>query len=282
MSSDYTNSKQATGVAYPENKIDSDFSRLEPLLTPEQLISRYLFGIPLVSFLVNPITGKHDVMTKDMLQDYIIRAVSKAEVLTGIDIFPVKYSEKVAFDRNLYLSFGYIQSTHKPIQSVDKLSVLPSNGVDVYIIAPEWIEPARFHRGQINIIPIQVGFQGGSYIPVDSNGMGGAYFLSILSGFNFIPSFWGLDYTTGFQDGAIPKFVNELIGCIAAMDILGMLMTTYRTSGHSLNLDGGGQSVSYNVLPVFQARIELLTQQRNEYIGKMKSLFTGKFVVGNV
>lgn len=281
MSADYTNSKFANGDAFPEQRIDSDFARTEPLLTPEQLINRFLFGIPLISNVVNPITNKRDIMTVDLLKDYIIRAISKVEVLIGIDIFPVQYQEKAAFDRNLYTSFMYMRTRRKPILSVDKLSITPADGTDIYVIDPTWIEPNGFQRGQINVVPIRIGGNIGSYIPL-AGGAGGATFLSIFAGFNWVPGYWQIIYTAGFKDGAIPKIINELVGLVAASDILSMLASTYRANSYSTSIDGISQSVSGPGPQLFDSRLKLLTEQRNELINKVKGMYSLKLTASNI
>ncbi len=95
---DYTNSKAAIGSVFPTGAIDAqEWTRVEPLLTPEQLITRFLYGIPRHAFTPDPVTGKRDELTNETLQDYIFRAVAEAELMLGITIFPIQYTERQAF-----------------------------------------------------------------------------------------------------------------------------------------------------------------------------------------
>src|SRR4051812_30795247 len=82
-----------SGQQYPETSTVTPWGRLEPLLTPEQLKNRHLFGIPLVSRHIDPETGKPYKITNDMIKDFIGLAVNQAEVELGLDIMPVKYAE---------------------------------------------------------------------------------------------------------------------------------------------------------------------------------------------
>lgn len=279
---DYTTSKPALGGQFPGGDvIDAHpWGRVEPLVKPDQVTSRYLFGVPLVSATMDPITKMRAVMTPEVIQDIIQGAVSRVELDTGLDIFPVQRQEKHGFDRQLYDSFGYMRTHHQPIASVEKLSVTPSNQVDVYNVPLDWLEAGNFYRGQVNIVPLTIAFQGGGFVP--SQSAGGAAFLSILGAKNWIPAYWQLVYTTGFPDGRIPRMLNDLISIYAAIDILGMLGATNRNASHSLGIDGMSQSISSAGPEVYASRIQKLEEQRVAMLNKMKAKSGKKFLVSNV
>src|SRR5574338_1679236 len=153
---DYSNSKFGVGAAFPENAVEDSYQHLEPLITAAQLKARHLIGIPLVSAAKDPLTGKPEVVTPEMVTEIIRGAVAQAEQDLQIDIFPVRRKEKHPFDQNLYTSFMYFQLNHKPCTSVDKLSVTPSSNNDIYVVPPDWIETAYANKGQINVVPLSV------------------------------------------------------------------------------------------------------------------------------
>jgi hypothetical protein len=278
---DYSKSKNTLGKLVPENAIGSVWNRYEPLITPEQLRTRHLFGIPLVSRAKDPYTGKPMVMTDDILRDMIVRAVSLVEAEGNFDVMPVKYREKTAFDRNAFDSFGYMELKRRPIASVDRLSVTPSNQVDVYVVPQEWVEASGFQRGQVNIVPLTIAFTNGGFIP--SQSAGGAAFLSILGAKGWIPAYWQIEYTTGFPDGALPRDLNELIGVVAAIETLSLLATTDAdANSRSIGIDGMSQSVSSAGPQKYQARIEVLTAKKQMLIDKFKSRFALKMFSSNV
>lgn len=280
-SQNYSKSKFTLGQLVPENAIASIWGRLEPLLTAEQLRTRHLFGIPLVSRTKDPITGKPMVMTDDLLKDMILRAVSLTETEGGFDIFPVKYREKTAFDRNAFDSFGYMELKRRPISSVDRLSVTPSNQVDVYQVPQDWIEASGFQRGQVNIVPLTIAFTNGGFIP--SQSAGGAAFLSILGAKGWIPGYWQIEYTTGFPDGMLPRELNELVGVVAAIETLSALATTDAdANSRSIGIDGMSQSVSSMGPQKYQTRIEVLMQKKQMLIDKFKSKFALKMFSSNI
>lgn len=278
---DYTYSKKAPGAVFPENAIETSFSHNEPLLTPEQLRGRFLFGISMASNTKDPVTGKAQVMTDDLIADIIIGAVASAEEDAGIDIFPVKRREKHPFDIQLYNSFGHLQLEHKPATSLDKLSVTPSNDLDVYVVPNEWVEGAYLLKGQINIVPLTVAFVQGTYVPTQS--AGGAAYLQILGNKSWIPAWWQVEYTSGFPDGMIPRAVNDLIGTFAAIEVLSQLAATFgKSTSQSLGIDGLSQSVSTPGPSIYDKRIEILAAKQKMLRKKIKARYGNSIFAGTL
>jgi len=280
MAQDYSGSKVGPGATFPEVALDTARVRLEPMLKPEQLRERFLFGIPLVSRIKDPITGKFQVFTEEMLSDIIDGAVETAEQETKIDIFPVKRREKHPFDRNHYESFGYFQVEHRPITSIDKLSVTPSNAIDIFTVPQEWIEAAYLIRGQVNIVPLTISFLNGGFVP--TQGAGGAAFLSLLGNKAWIPAYWQFEYTSGYKDGNVPRIVNELIGSIAAIEVLSQLAATFRVTSHSLGIDAMSQSVSGPGPAIFQIRVKELEEKKTRIVKKLKAAYGLKIFSSHV
>ena len=273
---DYTNTKPGIGAVFPEHAIDTALQRLEPLIGPEELKTRHLFGISLVSQMKDPITGKNQIMTPEALQDYIEGAVQQVEIETGIDIFPVQRKEKHPYDKNLYESYGYLQLDHRPVASIQALTVNGATQQDLYSIPLEWIETAYLPRGQINMVPMTGAFIYGGTIPTTA--VGGAFFMSLFGNQHWIPAFWQIVYTTGYADGMVPRVINDLVGTVAAMEVLSMLGTTYaRSQGHSLGIDAMSQSVSSLGPNLFQPRLTELQAKRDKLVNKIKSLYGMKW-----
>jgi hypothetical protein len=278
---DYTNSRPGVGAVYPENAVEVARQQYEPLLTVDLLKTRHLFGVPLVSAQKDPLTGKAQVMTDAMLSDFIEGAVAQAELELKIDIFPVQRQEKQPFDITLYNSLGYFQLSHRPAYSIDKLSVTPSNGLDVYVVPNEWVEGAYLQRGQINIVPLTVAFVQGTYVPMQSSG--GAAFLQILGNKHWIPAWWMVTYGSGFKDGLVPRVINDYIGCVAAIEILSSLALTYaRANSHSLGIDALSQSTSGPGPQIFKVRLEELEAKKAIISKKVRGIFGFKVLSGTL
>jgi len=280
---DYTDSKPVVGDVFPIGGGESPWLRTEPLITPIQLKRQHLFGIPLVSGMKDPITGRNDRLTDDDLKEYIDTAVGLAELETGLTIFPTKFSEKKPWDRQEYDSFGYCILQKRPIASIERMTVNLSNNDTIYEVPNDWIETGNLQWGQLNIIPLTIALTSGNVTAIPTTA-GGALLLSIFQGKSqWVASFWRADYTAGFPDGQIPKVVNDLIGCIAAMEVLSQLASTYgRSNGSSLGIDGMSQSVSTPGPEIFTPRLKDLAAKRATLIGKLKNLYHLKFFSNNV
>jgi hypothetical protein len=276
----YTRSTKDHRSAYPENAVAAhEWALYEPVLTPQQLRDRFLWGIPLISSITDPRTRVPAQMTDEQLKDMIRRATSLIQLETGIDIFPVKREEKRPYDRQEILDLGYIRTNYRPIRSVDKLSIAPGNSQDMTIISPEWISKEGFVKGEIRIVTT-LDTIAGTYAP----GTGvGSIFVSVLGGqSSWAPSFWNVEYTTGFDDGAIPMPLNELIGCAAAAEALSLLGTTNRSNSHSINMDGMGQSISTAGPKVYEDRIKMLLERKERLSKLFRARFGNKFALGNI
>lgn len=270
---DYEDSKQNLGSLYPTGAVDSSWSRLEPLITPEDMREIHLFGIPLVSFIKDPVTMQRQAMSDRIIEKKIIGAVALVEAELGMQVFPTQHMEKLAFDKNEFQSLGYFKLKNRPISSIERLAVVPANGLEIYVVPNDWIETANLSYGQINIIPLNIATTGGSFIPAAQSG-GGAFFLSILGQRPWIAAFWQVTYTTGWPEGKIPRMVNELIATVAAMDILSLLAATYaRSTSHSLGIDSLSQSISTPGPQLFLTRIEELEKKKTMLVRKLKAMF---------
>lgn len=280
---DYTDSKTVLGDVFPTNAVESTWVRTEPLITPEKLRRKHLWGLQLFSQMPNPRTGIAMEMTDDDIGEFIDSAVGLAEAETGLIIFPTKFKEGHAWDRQEYDSFGYFKLRKRPVASVDRLTVTLSNNDAIYEVPKDWIETANGQWGQINIVPLTIALTSGNPVAIPTTA-GGALLLSIFQGKSqWVAKFWQIDYTCGFPGGMLPKVLNDYIGTIAAMEILSQLATTYaRNTGSSLSIDGGSQSVSTPGPEIFKPRLEELGAKREMLTNKLKAMYHLKFFSNNV
>ena len=311
MSSPYDYTKPTLGDLGTIGGVDSSWVRLEPLITADKLRNNFLMLLPLVSGIADPLTGKRMAITNDQLDEIIIQAVSIAEAESGLQLFPTQISEKLAFDANEFRQFGYFKLRNRPISAIQALQVVPANGnpmtsggvqtagaspnynpfapttdpsgiaysgASIYSVPVEWIETSHLYVGQINILPINIATTGqwGTFMTYGAGNQsaGGAFFLSILGSQPWVPAFWRVTYTTGFPDAKFPRFVNQYIGTIAAIEVLSMLAATYaRSTSHSIGLDGLSQSISGPGAGIFQVRIAELEAKRKLLKGKLKAAY---------
>lgn len=279
---DYSKSRKGSRSSTPANAIDAqDLNRIEPIVTPEQLRERFLWGIRLSSDVIDPVTRRAQVITDPMLKDVILRAIADVEADTGVDIFPVQRAENVPFDRNTFQQWGYIRLEHSPVLTVDAIAIKPGNDQAIYEVPLEWVSTANYHIGQLNFVPIMPSNSNDYSLSPAGNG-GGAVFLQLLGGMHFIPVFWEVQYTSGFYDGAVPRIANELIGIYAARKVLSMLAATIVSTSVSLGLDGMSQSRSGPGPNRFAVRMKELEDDRKRLVGKFRAFYGKKFVMTNI
>ena len=285
---DYSSSKPAGGGAiYPENAVASEFyGRLEPLITPAQLKSRFLKGIPLILKIRDPETQQFFRITDDELKDYILTAMDEAENETGLFFMPTQFSEKLPYQRQDFEQFGYQQIGRKPISSIESLTVRLSDQSDIFVFPTEWIETGNLVHGQLNIIPLAFqGVQGGTGIiggGIDG-GSGTSVFFNSLWNREWVAALFNITYTTGFPNGMMPRLVNQLVGNIVTMQVLSQLAAAFsHATSTSLGIDGLSQSVSGPGPNRYTVRMKELQDQRNLLVRKLKKLFGTGIVVGTV
>jgi len=281
---DFTNAKTGPKV-YPEQAIDADYQRTEPLITPEQLLRRFLMGIDLSSQMKDPLTGKSMRWTADMIKDIIDSAFSTAEAELGVNLRPVVIQEKHEWNRIAYAGFGFMALRARPVSKIIDLSVVPASGESIYSMPKTWIETAYMPRGQINVIPMTASMVGGDSSAISPTGTatGGSFYLTIVQNTGWVPAYWQVTYLSGYDSGCMPRMVNDLLGCIAATDILSMLAATYaKTNSHSLSIDSLSQSQANNSGALFNTRITDLEKRRTLLVKKLKSLYGRKVFASNV
>jgi hypothetical protein len=242
------------------------------LITPEQLVERKLWGVPLISAWRTPGMPAQKI-TMDMLKDVIRRMVSKVEVSCKIVLMPIKFHERMPFDRQEFDSYGHFQLKNRPVFSVDKLAIQDTNNTDIFQMPAAWISMAYSTRGRLNIIPLSPAQSGAAFSSL--TGTFGSMTMSLMmgGGGNY-PAFFTCEYTAGFPDGNLPVIVNEMIAIEAALEVLGILAPTYARSGsHSLGVDGLSQSVSTPGAELFQIRMKELQDAKKETIKQLRGLF---------
>lgn len=275
-------SKPVEGGQEVFGQLDAAWQRSQPLLTAQQLKNQFLFGVPLVSREIDPITGLVQVMTDELLDEYIDNAITDSEEELGIRIMPVQVEERYPWDRLEYLSMGYLKLRSRPVASIERVDIESSDGQLLYLIPQDWIEVGYLEKGQLNIVPLTtVALSGLSTVQPTSNGA--AAFLNLMAVRAWVPGYWKVKYTLGFKDGLIPKFINQYIGTVAAIKILGMLQATNAgNQSSSLGIDSLSQSKSTPGPNLYAVRIEQLEAYRTKMMGKIKARYGLKLFSSNL
>lgn len=273
-----TGSKDGLGALLPAGAVDTSWSRVEPLLTAKQLKGRFLFGIKLKS----PETGQ--VMTDDMLDDFIAGAVTEAETETKLNLGSTQIDERIEYDRQLYLCQGYTRLRQRPVSSVQSMEVVASNDITIYSISLDWIDRGFLHLGLIYVLPVNLALSNTSSGLAPTGGAGGApLFLALLGQSAYVPAYWKIRYTTGFPENQWPRSVNDLVGSIAAINVLVELAgANARQGSKSLGMDGLSQSSSNPGDKIYSTKIEALEKRRVMLVGRIRTHFGTKWAIGEL
>ncbi len=273
---DYTNSKKFGTKVYPVSAFETSdlMQRCEPLLTPELLVSRYL-KVQQAKI--------YEKFSENELKDQINLAANEFELLSGLKINKVQDAERIPFDRDLYKSFVYMKTKHGPILSVEQIQIQSSNGEGIYTLPPDWIEVGLAHQRQLNLIPILSIF-GAAGLQDGRASNAGLIFLQAINNFQWLPAFFTVKYTYGLSntEGQLPISVNEVIGMIAAINILSILQTFYLHTSTSISQDGVSQAASGPGPKIYVQRIEDLEKRRDKTLAKLKAVFSNKYFLSNI
>jgi hypothetical protein len=302
MSSDFSNNKPNPAGLYPQGstKLSTDgnssgFTRVQSWLTPERLKNEFLFGISLKS----PTTNQ--VLTDDILKSIIQKVAADIEVKCKIDIFPVQRIHREDFDRVKYLQgWNQLQVPFGNIQSIQEVSIRAVNSTTVqqdvlindqslpdqqegsilYSVPLSWIDMSRASKGLLHFVPLQTTFS--SYGVVGPSAGAAAPLFAIFSQLQWIPSFWCIKYTCGFDENSIPAPLNDLIGSMAAMEVLSMLGPTIRWNSQSISIDGTSQSTSGPGNQLYALRYQQLQQKADDLIDLIRTRFGKKVFMSHI
>lgn len=260
------------------------FKRVEPILVAGQFRSRFLKGIPL-----NFPNG--ETYSDEDLKDQINIAANDAELLLKTPISPIQFQEKLDFDLSKYKAFISLKTSNAPIICLESLAIVATNGQPLFVIPAPWIEAANFNRSEINVVPLLASF-GASFIngsPITGGGVpgNGVAFFAMWNAYGSIdnaPAYWQVIYTAGLsrKDGTVPVAVNDLIGCIAAINMLSSLALMYTTNSVSLSQDGISQSSSGPGPRIYALRIEELEKRRDKLVTEISALFGRRFFMSHI
>jgi hypothetical protein len=301
MSNDYSNNKPNPTHNYPQDssKLSGEgaagFSRVDPWLTPERLKNEFLFGIPLYSLLTGQTLS--DVAIKNIIR----RAAASVELKCKIDIFPIQRQHREDFDRTKYLQgWNQLQVPFGNMMSLQEVSIRANNSLSVrqnvvnvdnsvpnqiegsvlYTVPLEWIDMSKAAKGLLHFVPLQTTFS--SYGVTGPSAGAAAPLFAIFSQLQWIPSFWFIRYTCGFDENSIPSPINELIGYYAAMEIISLLGPLIRHTSQSISIDGASQSTAGPGYQLFVLRYQQLLEKAKDREDLIKSRFSKKLFMSHI
>jgi len=271
---DYSNVAAKNAASYPIDIKNTTplLKRIEPIITPKLLQSRYLKGVDGLDY------------TDDEYKDQINLAINETEILTNLPLNKMQVSERVMYDARLYQNFVYMRMNKKPILSIENVNIESSDGQMIFQLPPQWLEVGNTMKlGQINILPILNVF-GATNVTLGTASNAGLLFIQAISQYRWLPGFFTVYYTVGVchEEGQLPVVINEIVGLTATMEILSNMQNRNITNSQSLSQDGISQSVSSKGPEIYQTRIIAMAEKRQQLINRVKGLYKQKLFVDNI
>lgn len=273
---DMSQTKSYGTAMYPVHAlaVSNLFKRCEPILNPAQLKSRFLKGIPL--FFPNG-----DQFSDTELKDRIYLAANQVELDLKTTLTREQRQEKLPFKNEDYKAYINLTAEQGPIISIEQLAIVSADKNNIFEIPPTWIETSNFEKRIINVIPLLAAY--GVNSVQGAVGNAGIAFLTVIDGLNWVPAYWQIKYTSGIsnKEGLLPTPVNELIGCVAAIDILSEIAATFIHTSQSQSQDGISQSSSGPGPRIYELRIAELSAKRERLEKQLRNIFSNRFIIGN-
>lgn len=154
-----------------------------------------------------------------------------------------------------------------------------SYGQLLYAVPLAWVDLSMASKGILHFVPLQSTY--GSY---GASGIAGGPMTPLLMNLNsvpWIPAYWSVTYTCGFNENSIPSPINDLIGTYAAMEVLSLLGPLNRNNSQSISLDGASQSTSGVGPQLYVVRYQQLQEKAKDLEDLIKSRFGKKIFMSN-
>ncbi len=227
------------------------------LPTPKEIRSRWCFGLPLAKEDGQP-------MTDPDIQAFIDAKVDEMERRIGIPLKPtviasnpearglvkgVDYDkEEPPYDYEVrkWMNYGFLQLRERPVQKVTGFRlVLPNGLVIVDFMANDsrkkWVKLYP-DAGQIHLVP----YAGDPTLFAMMGGSQSGYpFVTGTINSN-LPQMIEVDYVAGYELGAIPRDIRDMVAKMTAVEILGIAgdAVLVGISSMSTSIDGLSESLS--------------------------------------
>lgn len=248
--------------------------RFLPIPDAVKLKKSLLFGIPLKSAL----TGEE--FDNDVLDNFIVEAISEVEHLLDLYITPVEFVEKHDYLRHSFTwNYNYLKLNHPNILAVQKVELSFTNDMNINGFV-------NFPLEHVHVMPQEGTIQ---LVPAFGTSLSG-FLLSAFSGTQFhalraigLTNFPGgvrVKYTAGFERDKVPAIIVGLIETIAAirtLSTIGPLVFPHNSTSQSI--DGTSQSVSTLGPNYLSKRLDELEKQREQQLQAAKGYYQRSFLI---
>lgn len=202
------------------------------ILTVQQLISRYLFGIDLTD-------DNGDRLTDEVFIHYILAAIRNIERWIDIPIIPTSFIERQDYHVQDLKAHLFLMLDYYPVLAIESFRVKYQAQTTLIDYPLEWLRLDR-DVGHLQVVPTSGNL---SQVLMNQDGL-------VLSSFvarQYYPSLYEVAYSAGFAEGRVPRDILDVIGMLASLGPLGIfgdLITGAGIGNLSLSMDGFSQSVT--------------------------------------
>jgi hypothetical protein len=229
----------------------------ELVISPEEVVKLYLFGIPLCNK-----DGRE--LDNEFIRQKILNAQELIENSLFIKLTEQFIHETSDFNRVEWKSWGYVKTSY-PVKIPCELSGWYNN-IKQISYPGNWLSSRKedsslgsndgVYFRQVHIIP------SGTTGNAETNGVvyNGATPFALWLGLDQIPNYWHTTYLTGFDK--VPRELIDTVGKLAAIQLLVQLGDVYMgvgTNNYSVSLDGLSPSISLlksNEYGIYGSRIK--------------------------
>ncbi len=243
------------------------FSRFDSLISPNQLIKRYLFGVKFLDAEGNKIPDR-------VFADVLDNAISSVEHEFDMTITPTTYTESKDYRWNDYANYAFLKLNQKPIISVESITMGIVPGQTLFEVPSSWI---RLYSEQ-GLVQLVATVGSLSQFNIGSSPI----FPRIFSLAGDFPQLFRVKYIAGFESGRIPRVVNNYIGLTAAVDLLsiaGDLIIAPGISSQSISLDGLSQTLNSTLSAEnsgYGGRVRQYNEQLKLYRNIIRKYYRGR------
>jgi hypothetical protein len=215
-------------------KFEIDFNVSDLIMTPEELINNYLFGLD-----IRDKNGQ--VIPYETYTFFIKAAQQEIEKSWSLKFLPQLVFDQCHFWRDDYVNWTILLTMY-PVRKAFSMQGFVNTTKQISY-PKEWLSvnkhPADLPMRQINLVPVSSRTAQTSSVYFGITPHLGFY------GYNTIPNYWVSLYCTGFSE--VPNDLKHFIGRMAAIPILdigGSLILGAGIASMSVGLDGLSQSIS--------------------------------------
>ena len=240
------------------------------VISPEDLVKNFFFGIPLVDKMGNQ-------YPMSLIAQNIQAAQEEIEKYLNIKLLKQIITEDKDYFSSDFAAWGYMRATY-PV--VEPLSLDGYIGTIKQITYPkEWLSARKtsdgllYHR-HVYMVP-------NTNAPNTNNNVvfsGIMPFLGMM-GNSQIPNYWTMSYVTGFCKQ--PQDILNIVGMLASINVLNVIgdsIVGVGVSSSSIGIDGLSQSISTTNSSgnsVFGARIKSYTEQIKNTLLRIENTYKG-------